>query len=108
MYNLTDAIHGAIDVALWDIAARWPASRSRSCSASRATRSPPTRRRARSTQPRDGLQRRRSSARRQGYHGFKIQFWDGLERDIPRFRAAREAVGPDFPLMQDAAGMYYV
>ena len=28
-----------------------------------------------------------------GYRGFKIQFWDGLERDIPRFRAAREAVG---------------
>ncbi len=42
----------------------------------------------------------------QGYHAFKIQFWDGLDRDIPRFRAAREAVGDDFPLMQDAAGMY--
>ena len=41
----------------------------------------------------------------QGYRGFKIQFWDGLERDIPRFRAAREAVGPDFPLFQDAAGL---
>ena len=33
----------------------------------------------------------------QGYHGFKIQFWDGLDRDIPRFRAAREAVGDDYP-----------
>ena len=42
----------------------------------------------------------------QGYHGFKIQFWDGLDRDIPRFRAAREAVGDGYPLMQDAAGMY--
>ena len=42
----------------------------------------------------------------QGYHAFKIQFWDGLDRDIPRFRAAREAVGDDYPLMQDAAGMY--
>jgi L-alanine-DL-glutamate epimerase-like enolase superfamily enzyme len=41
-----------------------------------------------------------------GFHGFKIQFWDGLEQDIPRFQAAREAVGPDFPLMQDAAGQY--
>src|SRR4029453_17510316 len=44
--------------------------------------------------------------REQGFHGFKIQFWDGLDLDIPRFRAAREAVGDDFPLMQDAAGMY--
>src|SRR6201999_1319094 len=42
----------------------------------------------------------------QGYHGFKIQFWDGLALDVPRFRAAREAVGPDFPLFQDAAGFY--
>ena len=44
--------------------------------------------------------------RSEGYRGFKIQFWDGLERDIPRFRAARDGAGPDFPLMEDAAGGY--
>jgi len=42
----------------------------------------------------------------EGFRGFKVQFWDGLDLDIPRFRAAREAVGPDFPLMQDAGGEY--
>ena len=42
----------------------------------------------------------------QGYRGFKVQFWDGLALDMPRFRAVREAVGPDFTLFQDAGGFY--
>ena len=65
-----------------------------------------TRRPATSTRRPRTCSRRPTTRKAQGYHGFKIQFWDGLDRDIPRFRAAREAVGPDFPLMQDAAGMY--
>ena len=87
-------------------AARSPGCRSRRCSAWPARRSRPTPRRATSTRRRSTSSRRRSERKAQGYHGFKIQFWDGLDRDIPRFRAAREAVGDDFPLMQDAAGMY--
>lgn len=41
-----------------------------------------------------------------GYQGFKLQTWDGPALDIPRLRAAREAVGPDFPLMVDSSGIY--
>ena len=41
-----------------------------------------------------------------GYRGFKLQTWDGPALDIPRLRAAREAVGPDFPLMVDSSGVY--
>ncbi|MBV7331857.1 hypothetical protein KFU94_27235 [Chloroflexi bacterium TSY] len=37
----------------------------------------------------------------EGYHGYKLTFFDGPARDIPRLRAAREAVGPNFPLMLD-------
>ena len=70
-------------------------------SGSRATPPP-----ARSTRRPSRSSRRRSSGGPTGYRGFKIQFWDGLERDIPRFHAAREAAGPDFPLMEDAAGGY--
>jgi len=41
-----------------------------------------------------------------GFHGYKLWSVLGPKDDIPRLRAAREAVGPDFPLMADAGGMY--
>ena len=41
-----------------------------------------------------------------GSHAYKLQLWQGPDQDIPRFYAAREAVGDGFPLMQDAAGGY--
>jgi len=45
-------------------------------------------------------------AKAAGFHGYKVQFRDGVSDDIPRLRAAREAVGPAFPLMDDPAGGY--
>jgi len=105
-YNLSDGVAGAIDVALWDIrgkVANMPIAsllglaRTRIGAYATARNIDPT--------PEDVFEeaRRRKA---EGYHAFKIQFWDGLERDLPRFRAAREAVGDGYPLMQDAAGMY--
>ena len=85
-------------------AARSPTCRSPRCSGWRARRSRRTPPPATSTRRPRTSSRRRAERKAQGYHGFKIQFWDGLDRDIPRFRAAREAVGDDYPLMQDAAG----
>ena len=41
-----------------------------------------------------------------GFHGYKLQLRNGPRRDVPRFEAAREAVGADFPLMQDAVAGY--
>lgn len=46
------------------------------------------------------------AAKSKGYQGFKLQVWDGPERDLPRLRAAREAAGPDFKLMVDSSGVY--
>ena len=84
-------------------AARWRASRSPRCSGwparSSRLRHRPHHRADAGAGLRGGAERKA-----EGYRGFKVQFWDGLDRDIPRFRAAREAVGHDYPLMQDAAG----
>ena len=41
-----------------------------------------------------------------GFRGYKLWSVLGPKDDIPRLRAAREAVGPDFPLMADAGGLY--
>ena len=105
-YNLTDTLLGTIDIALWDMrgkAAGLPIARMLGL----ARESIPTYATAITVRPTpdqvfDEAQRRV----REGYRGFKIQFWDGPDRDIPRFHAAREAVGPDFPLFQDAGGFY--
>ena len=105
-YNLSDGVAGSIDVAIWDIrgkVANLPIATmlglARTKVGAYAT--------ARTIEPSpEDVHEEAKERQAQGYHGFKVQFWDGLDRDIPRFRAAREAVGDDFPLMQDAAGMY--
>jgi L-alanine-DL-glutamate epimerase-like enolase superfamily enzyme len=105
-YNLSDGVAATLDVALWDIrgkAANQPVATmlglARTSIGVYAT--------ARTINPVPEQVYEEAKLRKaEGYHGFKIQFWDGLERDVPRFRAAREAVGDSYPLMQDAAGMY--
>jgi L-alanine-DL-glutamate epimerase-like enolase superfamily enzyme len=106
MYNVSDSTVGAIDIALWDlrgkqvgrpIAELLGLARTRvPCYATARTINPV---------PEQVFEEARSR-KAEGFRGFKVQFWDGLDRDIPRFRAAREAVGDEFPLMQDAAGGY--
>jgi L-alanine-DL-glutamate epimerase-like enolase superfamily enzyme len=106
MYNTSDATIGAIDVALWDlrgklvgepVAALLGLARDRVPCYATARNIDPT--------PERVFEEARTR-RAEGYRGFKVQFWDGLERDIPRFHAAREGAGPDFPLMEDAGGAY--
>ena len=106
LYNLSDAISGTVDVGLWDIrgkVANQPIAtllglaRDRvACYATARTVNP---------SPEEVFEEAQIR-REEGFRGFKIQFWDGLERDIPRFIAARDAVGDSYPLMEDAAGMY--
>jgi L-alanine-DL-glutamate epimerase-like enolase superfamily enzyme len=105
-YNLSDSIAGAIDVAVWDIrgkVAGLPIATMLGLARDRI----PAYATARNVEPTpEDVFKEAQERKAQGYHAFKVQFWDGLDRDIPRFRAAREAVGDDYPLMQDAAGMY--
>ena len=105
-YNLSDSVAGAIDVALWDIrgkvaglpiASLLGVARDRIAAYSTASHRDPT--------PEDVFEEARLR-KAQGYHGFKVQFYDGPGLDVPRFRAAREGVGAGFPLMQDGVGMY--
>ena len=105
-YNLSDGVAGSIDVALWDIAGK-VAGLPIAKLLGMAREKIPAYATARSIRPvPETVFNEAKSRKEEGYHGFKIQFWDGLDLDIPRFRAAREAVGDDYPLMQDAAGMY--
>ena len=105
-YNLSDGVAGSIDVALWDIAGK-VANQPIAVLLGLARTRVPAYATARSIRPvPETVYNEAKQRKAEGYHGFKIQFWDGMEQDIPRFRAAREAVGDDYPLMEDAAGMY--
>ena len=103
-YNLSDGIAGAIDVAVWDIRGK-VAGLPIASMLGLAREKIPAYATARNIDPTpEDVYKEAAERKAQGYHGFKIQFWDGLDRDIPRFRAAREAVGDGYPLMQDARG----
>lgn len=104
--NVTDAVLGMLDVAIWDIrgkAAGLPIAEMLGlyrttvpsyATASRFLTSPQLV--ADEVQTVKGL----------GYRGYKLQLWDGPAADIPRLRAARETAGDDFPLMLDAVAGY--
>jgi L-alanine-DL-glutamate epimerase-like enolase superfamily enzyme len=106
MYNTSDATSGAIDIALWDLRGKTvgqPIAVLLGLARSRV----PCYATARSIDPTpEQVYEEARTRKAEGYRGFKVQFWDGLERDMPRFRAAREGVGPGYPLMEDAAGGY--
>jgi L-alanine-DL-glutamate epimerase-like enolase superfamily enzyme len=106
MYNASDATVGAIDIALWDLRGKLvgqPIAVLLGLARDRV----PCYATARSIDPvPDQVFEEARTRRAEGYRGFKVQFWDGLATDVPRFRAAREGAGADFPLMQDAAGGY--
>jgi L-alanine-DL-glutamate epimerase-like enolase superfamily enzyme len=106
LYGVSDAITGSLDVALWDLrgkAAGLPIATMLGLARTRV----PTYATARAIGPTPQVvfeEARRRQA--EGFRGFKVQFDAGLARDEPRFRAAREAVGPSFPLMEDGSGLY--
>jgi len=104
LYNFREAIWGNLDVAIWDIkgkAAGMPIARLLGMYRDRvpayATCPPQT-----IAQPEDVAAQVRIKAS-QGFHGVKLQLSGGPALDIPRIRKAREAAGPDFPLMLDAS-----
>jgi L-alanine-DL-glutamate epimerase-like enolase superfamily enzyme len=105
-YNLSDGIAGAIDVAVWDIRGK-VAGLPIASMLGLAREKIPAYATARNIDPTpEDVYTEAAERKAQGYHGFKVQFYNGLDRDIPRFRAAREAVGDGYPLMEDGVGMY--
>lgn len=102
----TEAVVGSVDVALWDLkgqAAGIPIHRM----LGGLRRSVPAYRTASRflASPADVFDEA-TQVKADGFHGYKLQDWAGASIDIPRYRAAREAVGPDFALMEDAVGGY--
>lgn len=108
LYGLSDAIYGLLDVAFWDI--RGKSENRRVADMLGCVRekvpcygtgwvSDPT--------PENVFAEARDLKAR-GFHGYKLHYWNDLKLDLPGSAAAREAVGKDFPLMQDIAGKYDV
>jgi L-alanine-DL-glutamate epimerase-like enolase superfamily enzyme len=106
LYNQRDALLGVVDVALWDLkgkAAGLPIARLLGVFRDRM----PCYASARSehyTVEEVFVEAQRMKAN--GFHGYKLQLRSGPAEDIPRLRAARDAVGQDFPLMQDPNASY--
>ena len=106
LYNQTESLLGVCDVALWDIRGKAMGRpivdllgrrrRSMRCYASA---------RSEAFSERELVHEAllMTAAR---FIGYKMQLRAGPEADIPRLRAVREAVGPEFPLMDDPNGAY--
>jgi len=106
LYNQRDSLLGVVDVALWDLkgkAAGLPIARllgvHRDCMPCYAS--------ARSEHyTAEEVFSEAQQMKASGFHGYKLQLRAGPAADIPRLRSAREAVGGDFPLMQDPNASY--
>jgi len=106
LYNQSDSLVGVIDVALWDILGK-ATSRSIAALLGQCVDRRPAYLSAKSEHYSEAqVAAEAAEAKRSGYHGYKLQLRDGPTRDIPRLRAARSAVGPDFRLMQDPNSSY--
>ena len=78
-YNLSDGIAGAIDVAVWDIRGK-VAGLPIASMLGLAREKIPAYATARNIEPTpEDVFKEAAERKAQGYHGFKIQFWDGLD-----------------------------
>ena len=106
LYNQRDSLLGVIDVALWDIkgkVAGLPIARLLGLYRDRMPAYASARSEAYTAEEIYDEARRFKAA---GFHGYKLQLRAGPAKDVPRLRAAREAVGEGFPLMQDPNASY--
>jgi L-alanine-DL-glutamate epimerase-like enolase superfamily enzyme len=104
--NVTHAVLGMIDVALWDIKGKVAGLPLGALLGLRRAHVPSYATASRFLFTPEQVFEEAQTAKAAGYRGYKLQLWDGPARDIPRLRAAREAVGPDFPLMHDVVAGY--
>ena len=101
LYNQSDSLVGVIDVAVWDLRGKM-AQQPIAALLGQLTDKFPAYMSARSEAfTAEEIAAEATAAKAAGYHGYKLQLRDGPAKDIPRLRAAREAVGTGFRLMQD-------
>ena len=107
IYGLSDGMVGILDVLLWDLRGK-AANLSVAALLGGAMRTQlpcyQTSQNARMTPEQVFADVKQVMA--SGMRGYKLQMWEGPEKDIPRLRAAREAGGESFPLMFDAVAGY--
>jgi len=106
LYNQRDTLLGVVDVALWDIkgkVAGLPIAKLLGLYRDRMPCYASSRSELFSAEEVFEEAKRMKAA---GFRGYKLQLRAGPAGDIPRLRAAREAVGVGFPLMQDPNASY--
>lgn len=106
LYHLSHALVGVLDVAVWDLRGKMLRQSIAAMLGQTRTAIPAYRSRHLFEPTIQEICDEVISSKNGGFQGFKLQFRDGLRRDISRLRAVREAVGPDFPLMQDSVAGY--
>jgi L-alanine-DL-glutamate epimerase-like enolase superfamily enzyme len=106
LYALSDAMSGMLDVAFWDITGK--VRNAPICDLLGRTRDEvPCYATGYAFHPTAEMAfEEAKEMKARGFRGYKCHFWNDPERDIPCMHAAREAVGPNFPLMQDLSGTY--
>ena len=106
LYNFTETIWSNLDVALWDIKGKVAGMSIAVMLGKFRDRVP-----LYSTCPPQTIltvEETESEVLRkqcEGYAGVKLQLTGGSKFDLPRLRRARQAVGPDYPLMLDSSAV---
>jgi len=106
LYHQRDSLVGVLDVALWDLRGKIAGQPIAQLLGVYRDRMPCY---ATAWSEKYTVEEIHAEAKRvqaAGYHGYKVQLRDGVELDIPRLRAVRDAVGPSFKLMNDPAAGY--
>jgi L-alanine-DL-glutamate epimerase-like enolase superfamily enzyme len=106
LYAHTDTVLGILDVALWDIKGKLAGLPIAFLLGVSRTRIPTYRTGSYFLPTPESVYEEARQIKAAGFHGCKFNFFDGPGPDIPRLRAARAAVGDEFPLMLDASSYY--
>ena len=106
LYNQRDSLLGVVDVAIWDLRGRIAGQPIAKMLGGCRDKMPAYASGRSEIFTAEEIFNEGKSIKAAGFHGYKVQLRAGPAHDIPRLRAAREAVGPDFPLMQDPNAHY--
>lgn len=106
LYNERDSLLGVVDVAIWDLRGKIAGLPIAKLLGAHRDRMPAYASGRSELFTAEEIFEEARRVKAAGFHGYKVQLRAGPVADVPRFRAAREAVGPDFPLMQDPNALY--
>ncbi|MES2694131.1 MAG: enolase C-terminal domain-like protein [Verrucomicrobiota bacterium] len=106
LYNQRDSLLGVVDVAIWDLRGKIAQAPVAALLGQYRDRIPAYASSRSELFTAEEVFAEAQRLKAVGFHGYKLQLRSGPRQDIPRLHAAREAVGANFPLMQDPNGHY--